>query len=55
MVRRRVFSRKRSDLVFTHCEHHYVFYFVREGDCPLIVAVLHEKMKLGAQIKKRVC
>jgi len=43
-VRRRVFSAKRPDLFFTHCEHHYVFYLVREDDCPLIVAVLHEKM-----------
>lgn len=53
-TRTRIFSRKRPELLYTHCEHHYVFYFMREDDCPLIIAVLHEKMQLGAQIKNRL-
>ena len=43
-ARARIFSRKRPELLYTHCEHHYVFYFTRKDDCPLIIAVLHEKM-----------
>ena len=40
----------RSDLLASFCEHHYVFHLKREGQCPLIIAVLHENMELLVQI-----
>ncbi len=40
----RVFLRRRPELRVSHCEHHYVFFLLREGDCPLILALFHEKM-----------
>lgn len=53
-ARGRIFSQKRPELLYTHCEHHYVFYFVREDGYPLIIAELHEHMQLGARIKIRL-
>lgn len=52
-VRPRVFLKKRPDLLFTHCEHHYVFYLRRQKDIPLIIAVLHENMNLVTRLEKR--
>jgi len=42
-IRSRVFLEKRPELLFAHCEHHYIFYVLRKDSCPLIIAVLHEK------------
>ena len=53
-IRRRVFLKSRPELLFTHCEHHYIFYITRENRCPLIIAVLHENMSLIARLKKRL-
>jgi len=53
-IQRRVFSKKRPELLFTHCEHHYIFYMMRHNRCPLIIAVLHENMNLVARLKKRL-
>jgi len=52
-IRPRLFLKKRPELVYTHCEHHYVFYVQRENGIPLIIAVLHENMNLVTRLKKR--
>lgn len=39
---------------FTRCEHHYVFYQIREKKPVLIVAVLHEKMDLMTRLRDRL-
>ena len=36
------------------CEHHYVFYCLRKGQCPLIIAVLHENMDLLSRLRARL-
>ena len=47
------FKGENKDLFFVHCEHHYIFYL--KGTKPLaIVAILHERMDLIAEIKKRL-
>jgi len=53
-IRPRLFLKKRPELLFTHCEHHYIFYIGRENDLPLIIAVLHENMNLVARLKNRL-
>lgn len=53
-IRRRVFLKRRPELLFTHCEHHYIFYITRNNHCPLIIAVLHENMNLITRLKKRL-
>ena len=35
-------------------EHHYVFHLVREDQCPLILAVLHENMDLMNRLRDRL-
>jgi plasmid stabilization system protein ParE len=45
-VRHRALSKDRPDLLVTRSGHHYVFYRLRKGKVPLIIAVLHEKMDL---------
>ena len=52
-IRARVFLKKRPELLFTHCEHHYIFYILREDACPLIIAALHENMNLVTRLKNR--
>lgn len=44
----------RPDLRSTRCEHHYIFSRHREGEPPLIVAVLHENMDLPSRLKARL-
>jgi len=50
----RQFLSTRPDLLFTHCEHHYIFYSIREAQCPLILAVFHERMNLMQRLKERL-
>ena len=50
----RGFLSHRPDLLFTHCEHHYIFYSIRESQCPLILAVFHERMDLMQRLKDRL-
>jgi plasmid stabilization system protein ParE len=50
----RAFLSHRPDLLFTHCEHHYIFYRPREAQCPLILAVFHERMDLMQRLKGRL-
>jgi plasmid stabilization system protein ParE len=47
----RVFFDHRQDLLFTRCEHHYIFYCTRDNQCPLILAVFHERMDLMQRLK----
>lgn len=49
------FLKSRSDLLFTHCEHHYIFYW-RSTDRkkPIILAILHERMDLMQRLKSRL-
>lgn len=53
-IRPRIFLKRRADLLFTRCEHHYVFYILPEGDSPLIIAVFHENMDLMVRIRQRL-
>jgi plasmid stabilization system protein ParE len=53
-VRTRVFLRQRPEILVSRCEHHYVFHLVRPGQCPLILAVLHENMDLVSRLKDRL-
>ena len=50
----RVFLSHRPDLLFTHCEQHYIFYSLRETQCPLIIAIFHERMDLMQRLKNRL-
>jgi len=58
IAQRRITSRgflfHRPDLLFTHWEHHYIFYSIREAQCPLIIAVFHERMDLMQRLKDRL-
>jgi plasmid stabilization system protein ParE len=53
-VRGRMILRHRPELLFVHCEHHFIFYVVRPEQCPLIGAVLHERMDLMTRLKERL-
>ena len=53
-IRPRIFLQRRPELLFTHCEYHYVFYITRNNRCPLIIAVLHENMNLITRLKNRL-
>jgi toxin ParE1/3/4 len=37
-----------------HCEHHYIFGLMRADAPMLVVAILHERMNLMVQLKKRL-
>lgn len=51
----RVFLKNRSDLLFTHCKHHYIFYWQpKDRERPIILAVLHERMDLMQRLKERL-
>ncbi|GJL65362.1 MAG: hypothetical protein NPIRA05_03330 [Nitrospirales bacterium] len=50
----RVFLSRRPDLLFTRCEHHYIFYKPRKSAPPLILAVFHERMNLMQRLKERL-
>ena len=53
-IRPRIFLKQRPELLFTHCEHHYIFYVLRDDGGPLIIAVLHENMNLVTRLKDRL-
>ncbi len=50
----RAFLSHRPDLLFTRCEHHYIFYVLRKEQPPLILAVFHENMDLMQRLKNRL-
>ena len=37
-----------------HCQHHFIFGVVREAESMLVVAILHERMKLIERVQKRL-
>ena len=50
----RPFSPAYTDVLVSHCEHHYIFYLHPEGQKPHIVAVFHENMDLLARLAERL-
>jgi toxin ParE1/3/4 len=52
--RTRVFLKHRPELLVSRIQHHYVFHLVREKQCPLILAVLHENMDLLNRLSARL-
>lgn len=46
--------KRRPKLLSSRCEHHYVFSLQRDDDCPLILAVLGEKMDLMVRLRERL-
>jgi toxin ParE1/3/4 len=53
-ARTRVFLKHRPELLVSRIGHHYVFHLVRNGQCPLILAVLHESMDLMNRLRVRL-
>jgi plasmid stabilization system protein ParE len=53
-VQSRNFSPRYPQVRVTRCQHHYVFYIHPEGQRPLIIAVLHERMDILARIGERL-
>ena len=53
-ARTRIFLKHRPELLVSRLEHHYVFHIVREKQCPLILAVLHENMDLMNRLRARL-
>lgn len=55
IVTPRTFLKRRPDLLFTHCEHHFIFYWQpNDRTKPIILAVLHERMDLMQRLKARL-
>lgn len=50
----RIFLPHRPELRVSTCEHHYVFHLIRAGQCPLILAVFHERMDLMTRLHNRL-
>ncbi|MCB9854689.1 MAG: type II toxin-antitoxin system RelE/ParE family toxin [Phycisphaerales bacterium] len=53
-VQARLVLEHRADLLFSRCEHHYVFLIRRENAVPLILAVFHERMDLINRLRDRL-
>lgn len=43
-----------SELLVARLEHHFIFYLHPEGQKPVIIAVLHERMDLIARLRDRL-
>lgn len=43
-----------AGLRMSRCEHHYVFYLLRENQPALIVAIFHERMDLMTRLTERL-
>ena len=41
------------DICLKHCEHHYIFGLMRDNKPMLVIAILHERMDLMVQLKRR--
>lgn len=50
----RQFSPSYPQVQVTKCQHHYIFYVLREGNIPHILAVLHERMDLINRLQERL-
>jgi toxin ParE1/3/4 len=44
----------RADILYSHCQHHYVFFFKDREANVIILAVLHENMDLLARLQERL-
>ena len=53
-ARPRELLKARPKFLVIRCEHHYVFYRLRKGQSPLIIAVLHENMDLMNRLRDRL-
>ena len=53
-ARTRIFFKHRPEMLVSRIERHYVFHLVRENQCPLILAVLHENMDLISRLRDRL-
>ena len=53
-VQARVFVEDRPDLLYSHCEHHYVFSARDDVRGVFILAVFHENMDLMVRLKERL-
>ncbi len=58
IANREIISRKFSDVypqvLVTRYQYHYIFYLHPEGEKPLIIAVLHERMDFVSRLKQRL-
>ena len=52
-ARTRLVFKHRPELLVSRIQHHYVFHLLREKQCPLILAVLHENMDLMSRLRER--
>ena len=50
----REFLEDRPDLLYSHCQHHYVFFARDDERGVLILAVFHENMDLMVRLKERL-
>ena len=46
--------KNRPELQSSRCKKHVVFHLVRDGECPLIIAIFHERMDLMTRLKDRL-
>ena len=53
-VQARVLMEERPDLLYSHCEHHYVFFARDDVGGVFILAVFHENMDLMVRLKERL-
>ncbi len=53
-IRARTVFEHRADILCSHCQHHYVFFFKDRAGEVIILAVLHEKMDLLARLQGRL-
>lgn len=44
----------RTDLRLSRCQKHVIFHQERAGNCPLILAVFHERMELMVRLSDRL-
>lgn len=47
-------SKIHPQLRVKHCQHHYIFAVIKKSQPMLVVAILHERMKLIERVKKRL-
>ena len=53
-ARTRIFLRHRPELRVSRIKYHYVFHLIREKQCPIILAVLHQRMDLMSRLRDRL-
>ena len=49
----RKFSDTHPDLLFTKCQHHYIFYITEGVEKPTIIGVIHEAREIVAVLQTR--